>query len=76
MSEQLFKPGQVYERDGKRREVVCIVDVGGRGIEIKNEMPRIYSVFWKTPGGKVRAQPTWVTGWKDWAAKAKLVKSA
>ncbi len=55
------QPGDVWERDGKRRVVDLVVGNPQSGFG--------YDVWW---GGRKR--PTWCTTWEDWARHAKLIE--
>lgn len=67
--------GQVYERDGKQREVVRVTKLGDNNHEIQpHEEAKVYNVWWKRPNTKTRATPAWCATWETWACKAKVVK--
>lgn len=55
--------GDVFERDGKRREVV--------GID-----PQPGMIHWRRPGKPApNVKQCWCVTWQEWVAKAKLVKT-
>lgn len=58
------KVGEVYERDGKQREVRRVVKIGSG-----------FNVFWARPGTPDRNKDTWCATWNKWASGAELVKT-
>lgn len=72
-----YRVGQVYERDGKRREIARI-RVWGKGGGYT--MPAFvaptsssYELDWKRPGASP-LKKCWCATWMAWASKATLVK--
>lgn len=58
------EPGQVWERDGKRREVVRVDDCGSG-----------FFVSWCRPG-TAKVRECWCSTWDEWASKATLVEGS
>lgn len=71
----LFRVGQVWERDGRQREIVKIEDSVFGLVDCATALSR-YDIWWKRPSGKEPEWGTWCTTWNNWASKATLVKDA
>lgn len=64
MSNTNLKQGLVYERDGKRREVVRLIQ-GGRLIPP--------AVTWRRPGDEWKTNSCSLRTWNKWVESAQLV---
>lgn len=64
-------PGDIYERDGKRREVISVTRLG-----LKTE--NYWQVRWTRPDRSITGLDYWCNekAWEAWATKAKLVQEA
>lgn len=58
------KAGEIYERDGKQREVVGVSPIGEG-----------YGVFWRKPGATSTKQ-CWCSTWEAWVSKATVARAA
>lgn len=69
--ERTYKVGQVWERDGKQREIVELITRGGIK---RQEVDRIsvFNIRWARPGKKPANRYTWCGTWNEWASKATL----
>jgi hypothetical protein len=60
--------GTTWERDGKRRTITSIEDLRMSGDIV------VCYIHWKTPDGKQRKKPTWVSSFEEWRSKAVQVQ--
>ena len=62
--------GQVWERDGKQREITRIENLypDHRGELVFGD------VYWKRPGRKERKVPQWLPYFDEWLSKAELIE--
>ena len=56
--------GQVWERDGKKREVTRIENLRASHGYVHG------NVYWRRPGGKERGNPKWLPYYGQWLSKA------
>jgi hypothetical protein len=59
MTDELPVPGQIFERDGKRREVVAVHNC--------NMYP---SIEWRRPGNTWNSYGANILTWRKWSRKA------
>jgi len=59
--------GTVWRKGNAMREVTRVFDLRESGSMV------VYSVYWKPPGGKERAKPTWCSTWESWISNAEKV---
>lgn len=64
MSTAEVKPGTMFERDGKKREVVRLVPAN------RYTSP---AVEWRRPGQEFRSSACSVTAWIKWAKEARQI---
>lgn len=60
------KPGQIFERDGKRREVVAV----------HRPPTQMTWIEWKRPGARYSVNGANILTWHNWASKATEVPNA
>ena len=68
----IYKVGQVWERDGLRREIVA-VNMGGNRFTDSTENLKTYYILWRRPPKGAERPAAWCSTWFDWASRATLV---
>ncbi len=72
----IYKVGQVWERNDRRREIVLINEganwLGTGNKRDSTEGLRTFYLHWRRPGGG-KINQAWCSTWFEWASKATLV---
>lgn len=73
------RPGQIWERDGKQREVVRILDFSTEKpvssfFVAENGLYDHAHIIWRKPGSSTERR-CWCATWMNWFKEAKLVRS-
>lgn len=70
----VYRSGQIWERDGKRREIVAIRTGASGPYHGSTEGLTGYELQWRRDAFDFKSRWTWFTTWRAWAKGAELVE--